>query len=43
VLKLAEVSWAKATGKGEIHAHDDGTWCIVRDAEKLRNWLKQQQ
>ena len=37
VLKLAEVSWAKATGKGEIHAHDDGTWCIVRDAEKLRN------
>lgn len=37
VLKLAEVSWANATGKGEIHAHDDGTWCIVRDAEKLRN------
>jgi len=36
VLKLAVASWAKATSKGEIRAHDDGTWCLVRDAEKLR-------
>lgn len=36
VLKLAAVSWANATGKAEIHAHDDETWCIVRNAEKLR-------
>ncbi len=40
VLKLSAVSWANATGKGEIHEHDDGTWCIVRDAEKLQQVMQ---
>ena len=36
VLKLPEVSWASKTGKAELHAHVNGTWFIIHDAEKLR-------
>ncbi|MGC4042987.1 MAG: hypothetical protein QM758_04215 [Armatimonas sp.] len=36
VLKLAEVSWANATGQGELHAYADGTWAIFREPKSIR-------